>query len=184
MLPRLGAIPRALALPVLLLALVGCAPEPEPWPSGTPTPTPEATPLWADDDEALEMAVAAYQEYLDVGAEILADGGRDPERIRELVLPDDYPSEVDEFEELQRRGVRYVGRFSLSNPQRQRVDDDGVSFSICWDRTSVRELDGDGNDVTDPNRLDVVPQIVGVRIHDSQLVIEEVRDWSVISYCS
>jgi hypothetical protein len=145
MLPRLGAIARVLVLPVLLFALVGCGPEPDPWPSGTSTPTPEATPLWADDDEALEMAVAAYQEYLDVWFELAADPSQDPEPLRELVTKDRMTDERYFFEELASSGARFDGTTKITYPQLQRVDENEVVYSACWDRTGARQVLRDGS---------------------------------------
>jgi hypothetical protein len=185
MLPRVGAIPRALALPALLLALVGCGPEPDPWPSGTSTPTPEATPtaLWSDDDEALELAVAAYQKYLDVAAEIAADGGRDPERIEPYVTSEQYENELAGFSRMRDSRVTQRGESLLFRPSAQTVRVDSVTFSVCWDRSALRQFDDDGNDVTRPEAQMITANLVETTMERGVLVMKGARSWDD-SYCS
>ena len=78
--PRLSGAALAVALSAVLM-LSACVPTTTP---AGPTPKTSTTPVFANEAEALAAATKAYAAYVKVSDEILADGGRNPERINDV----------------------------------------------------------------------------------------------------
>jgi hypothetical protein len=180
MLPRVPTIVFAAGL--ALTAVAGCTPvavDP-PEPTTSATPEAEATALWSDDDEALDLAVAAYEAYLTMAGEIAADGGADPERIEPFVTPDRYAVELDGYAQLAADGQRIVGRTSVSGAELRDRDDDRVEFIACWDRSESRVIYRDGSSTSGG----IAPGIVTVvRVGDA-LRLDSREPWDDSSRCS
>jgi hypothetical protein len=138
-----------------VLLLAGCGGG-DPIPTLPPTPT--ATPLFASEEEALAAAEEAYAAYLEMSNVIGSDGGRDPQRIEELVTADRLETELRGFETLRQSGLRLVGSSTFEVMQVQRVDQVGedteVVFYACWDGSGSRVVNEAGDDVTPVDRTD------------------------------
>jgi len=82
--PRISGAALAVALSAVLM-LTACVPTTTP---AGPTPKTSTTPVFANEAEALAAATKAYAAYVKVSDEILADGGRNPERINKVARGD------------------------------------------------------------------------------------------------
>lgn len=110
MIRRLSLV--ALSLAVVAGALSACT-ESTRIPPAEPSAAVE--PLFATDEEALEAATQAYEEFLRVSGEILQDGGADPERLRPLVSEEVFESEAEGFATFSSNGYRAIGTSTLTN---------------------------------------------------------------------
>lgn len=185
-------MPRPLALalvPLLLLAaaLTGCT-----QPTRLPPPEPSAAgePLFASDEEALAAATAAYEEYLAVSNAILQDGGRDPERLLDLVSEEVFETELEGFRLFQQNDWRATGATKLQTVTLQQVIDgsDGLAevvAYVCTDVSSNDVVDAGGVSQVLPDRPSIVAHEVLFVFGDSESgVIEEKIQWDPISICA
>lgn len=150
--------PRTAAAGLLICALAatlaGCSDT-----TRIPDPTPEATadPLFASDEEALAAAVEVYERYLDVSAQILSEGGANPERLQPLVSDEIYELELEDFLAAGETNYQRSGSLEVVDSQlQQRIQlEDSVSEEVaayvCVSRESIVILDQNGESVTNPD---------------------------------
>jgi hypothetical protein len=142
------------ALAVALL-LSGCVPTPTP-PSSTPKPT--ATPVFASEAEALAAATKAYAAYVRVSDEILADGGKNPERIEAVALGDALQGALSGYSEFRSKNLHSVGVSSIDHVTLQSFSVDSTSgkdiasIYVCLNVSSVEVLNKSGISVVSPTR--------------------------------
>lgn len=172
--------PLALApVTVLLVALVGCSDTPE---IPQADPTPSASPLFASEEEALDAATAVYEEFLAVTGEILRNGGEGAESLEPLVSPEVFEQENEGFLSLQESGGRTDGQNRLEGIRLQQIAmGDPESFElqayVCVNNTDARLIDGDGNDITNPDRTEVITLEVVFGSDPSGSLIIEAKDY-------
>src|SRR5690606_29085680 len=106
----------AVALAVLLLS--GCTAPAGPAPS--PTPSADA-PLFASEEEAVEAAEAALEEYFAVSNAINQDGGKGGERLAAVSTDDWYSQAGESFAELIGLGWHQVGDISFEDTTLQQT---------------------------------------------------------------
>jgi hypothetical protein len=146
------------AAAALVLALCGCVPD-ETLPSTAPPTSSEEAPF-ANDDQALESARQAYEEYLKVTDQIIADGGQSPERVDPLVTAELADTEKQGFQDFRDRSMRSVGNSQLAGLTLQEYQPDarnGVSILTiytCVDISGVDVLDANGKSVVSADRPD------------------------------
>lgn len=135
------------ALLLLTLAWAGC--------SGLklrPAPPTEVPPVFASDDEAVAAAVATYERYLVLNAEIDADGGADAERVLEVATKSYGLDLVAEYRSMRRSGGSITGAARLVASRLVEIDRDRTRLTIamCVDLGEMRILNAAGEDVTPP----------------------------------
>ena len=174
-------------LVVLVAALVGCS-------GATRIPPPEPSsavePLFASDEEALEAATQAYEEFLRVSGQILRDGGKNPERLRPLVSEDVYESEAEGFALLEENGWRSVGESALIGTELQQHINGpaGIAEVVAYVCVSV-----DGNDIVNSEGVSQVSadratevsfEIVFASMPSGILLIDRKTTWAETAACS
>ena len=149
-------IPRiSVAALAVMLLLSGCVPTPA---SPTPTPKPSTTPVFASEAEALAAATKAYAAYVRVSDEILADGGKNPERIKTVSSGAALKAALSGYREFRTKELRSVGISKVQNVTLQQFSNgppsgaDLVSIYACLDVSSVDVLDKGGVSVVSPER--------------------------------
>jgi len=181
---RARQLPLVLVIGVLLLA--GCVPQPAEDPV---EPAPSSAPLFASEEEALAAAVAAYEDYLKVSDAIAADGGANPERLKDLVTEEWYEKEVEVIESIQSGGLRQAGTTSSRNATLQRLDDRGlgvadVTIYVCADASATRFLNAQGTDVTPDTRNALITNEVLFSAQSrTKLVLVSSSPWQDASLC-
>ncbi|MDX2026087.1 hypothetical protein [Microcella sp.] len=173
-----------LPLVVLFAALVGCT-------GATRIPPPEPStavePLFASDEEALEAATEAYEEYLAVldgllQAPLEVDGAFDSVASGQaLQLAEE---SVQKFldDVVRISGPRVVGSVEL---QQLIVDEEAteVILYVCEDLSGIVLLDSGGNSLTTPDRPNYsIFQIVVSFGHDGGRVVDR-QFWSNETSC-
>jgi hypothetical protein len=174
-------------LVVLVAALVGCS-------GATRIPPPEPSsavePLFASDEEALEAATQAYEEYLAVSYRIAS---KPPFVLDDLmtVTTDEYlEREKAFFETLRAEGWTLEGSSTIASADLQQwyLESNGMSVVVayvCLDVSNVRVLDTEGNDVTPAERPDQTAlEIEFVEGNTGMLVLNRSEAWSGASICS
>ena len=150
--PRLSG---AAAAAVLLLS--GCVPTTAP---ATPFPTPRATPVFASEAEALAAATKAYAAYVRVSDEILADGGKNPERIETVSKRDARKSALEGFLKFRERGLASIGvskigpLFAQEYLPRSAGGIGVLTAYACLDVSGIDVLDSAGASVVSSARPD------------------------------
>lgn len=186
---RMRGIGRAVALgvPLLLasaLVLSGCsAPDAAP-PAPTRSSTPRATALFASDAEALKAATDAYAAYLRVSDEIAHDGGKNPERIKEVVTGSWAPNELRSSARLAQAGRRMEGLSAFDQVRLQSYVRSVISIYVCADVSGTKFFDAEGADVTPQarkTRLSMVATLSAVS--GSKLLLSEYEPWSGSAFC-
>ena len=166
--------------------LAGCVPEIA---AETPSPTPTSTPVFASEEEALAAAVAAYENYLRVSDEIAADGGANPERLKDLVTDEWYEKELEVIEMIREAGIYQVGETAYRNVELQQLDDLGdsvveLTINACADTTATSFLDQSGSNITPATRISLVTNEVVFRIErEDKLVLVRSSPWQGSSLC-
>ena len=181
---------RSAAVAVVLvaaLAATGCAPDP----AAPHTPAPTSTPLFASDEEALAAAEEAYAAYLAVADQILADGGKAPERLLKVATQAVLDSQIEGYATAAKNGWVSKGRTVLDSVSLERYDPhqikEAISIYGCVDLTAVDVVDATGTSVVSPTRpnrspFEITLDLVGTPA--SQLVVSGEKPWTGENFCA
>ena len=174
---------------LVILTLVACVPDDEPV---RPDPSPTASPIFASDEEALAAAEAAFAAYLQVVDAISADGGMQPERLKEVASNAVFEYELTGFESYQEQGRRTTGVTSFDTVSLQSADSSGLSVSgtvviyACEDYSDIDVVDSAGNSVVAVDRKTRWPVVVSFDLapeSESQLIVGSLDDWTGEDFC-
>ena len=184
---------RALAvvpLVVIVAALVGCA-------DATRIPPPEPSsaiePLFASDEEALEAATEAYEQYLVASSSVTASADLSVEPIEDLVTAAYLDREIPALGAYSDGGFRSVGSTRLLSSELQQFFEDGsgqstVIIYVCLDVSGIRLVDESGADVTPTDRANVVglevEMITGSDETGSLLLVNRSEQWAGAALCA
>lgn len=165
----------------LTLALGACGPQPQP---PMPTPSPTTTPFFASDEEALAAAEEVYREYKSAAADILADGGIEPDRIRDHVTGQFLEESLDSFATARSNGWRAVGEvlikdFTLEFYDSSSSGPEVIAAFSCEDVSGVDVVDADGLSVVRDDRPPISTFSVIFDVSDGDLKISSRTIWSV-----
>lgn len=176
--------PHALVAPLLVLALVGCAPTTVIPPAGPPS---EEAPLFASDEEALAAATEAYEEFLAVSSQILQDGGDDPERARTYLSDSVFAEELAGYEQFSESGFRLIGQSRITNSVLQQWSQYETKAEIiayyCVSLEGTDVVNGSGDSIVTADRPEQSVFEIVLTGSRSDLVIESKRVWSDESIC-
>jgi hypothetical protein len=169
---------RTLAVTVAgILLLAGCGGG-DPIP--TLPPTPSSTPIFASEEDALAAAEAAYAAYLEMSDLIASEGGAEPDRIASFVTEDRLVDELRGFSTLKEAGLRISGTATFDVIDLQRYDvlgsDVEIVFYACVDLAKSRVIDQEGNDVTPPDREDLLVLEIVLQTVDGELPLRVASD--------
>ncbi|MGV8883082.1 MAG: hypothetical protein ACOH19_13110 [Rhodoglobus sp.] len=166
-----------------MLLLAGCVPQPVENPA---EPAPSSAPVFASEEEALAAAVAAYEEYLKVSDEIAADGGANPERLKDLVTEEWYEVELEGFASIRDAGISQIGATHSRNAVLQSYTNDSpgeVRLNICADTSETRFLNATGADVTSQSRKTLVTVEAIFSLQAEDLLLDGNEPWAEDSLC-
>jgi hypothetical protein len=137
------------------LMLTGCVRTSVPDPV---SPTPRATPVFANEAEALAAATAAYAAYVKVSDEIFADGGVNPDRLEAVATGKQLKTNIKGFADARSKTYRSSGGTTFDHVALQSYmpsqDDALVTIYVCDDISSVNVTDSLGVSVVSENRPD------------------------------
>ena len=171
----------AAALAVALV-LVGCVPTTTP---ASPAPKSSTTPVFATEAEALAAATEAYAAYVRVSDEILADGGKNPERIEQVSSGQALDGALSGYSDFRQQGLHSVGDSKIDHVSLQKFSRDSatgenlVSIYACLDVKGVDVFDQTGASVVSSQRPSRQPFQVFVDWRESkqQLVVSSREPW-------
>ena len=180
---RARQLPLILVIGVLLLA--GCVPQPAEDPV---EPAPSSAPVFASEEEALAAAVAAYEEYLKVSDAIAADGGANPERLKDLVTEEWYEKEADVFSSVTETGLFQTGSTQVGRTDLQDFAQDEapprIAIYACTDFSGTGFVDASGAEAAPPGRPEILAFQVTFQVTSSgNLRLAGSEPWSEYS-CS
>jgi hypothetical protein len=178
-------IVRRVVLASVVLTLTGCLPV-----GGSPPIPSDAPALRTVDtvpqDGAVELAVAAVREYLDVSAAISATGGVDTSAIDDVVSEEWRVEELAGFEAVRELGVAPVGAPTVTKLEVTALS--GVSrvseavVAVCTSTTGVTVVDEDGT------ALPVEPEIhrltIFVVARGDRFVVDGVEMMEDTTWCA
>lgn len=180
-----------LLIPLATLGLLltsGCtAAGPEPGASESPS---AGEPFFASEEEAVEAALAVYEEYNAMADQIMADGGAEPERLAPFVDEALLESQTAGFERMQEEGVVGSGDTSFQLHQIQQGPELGTSglfltAYVCLDVSETDLRDANGDSTVNPDRLDRIPNEVAWTIDaDGSVRISKDSPWTAENFCS
>jgi len=170
------------------LLLAGCAGDD---PIVLPGPDPTTAPVFATDEDALAAAEVAYGEYLRVIDQILADGGKDGDRLLEVATPEVVEFEQTGFDRMLDSGRRSDGQTKFDSMKLQQFDtavQDGKSIVVvyvCQDLSEVDVLDATGKSVVDPDRKSRIPfEVTFNQGSDRASIVAASDGWTGEDFCS
>lgn len=170
-----------IAVPLVVLALAGCSSQAQNLqPSET---SAEQTPLFANDEEALVAAQAAYAHYLEVSDQIARDGGANPERLKGLVSSQLFVESKDVFQSYSARFIAVEGSTAFDTLHVADLSSNSASFYVCLDVSSTKLIGNDGSDVTPQNRQSRLPIVFEIKNIAGKNIIESSEVWSGRNYC-
>lgn len=132
----------ALGAAVLTLLVTGCTPEPAP----TPSPTG-----FASEAEAFAAAEATYRAYVDAVNAKNSDGALDP-RPTDFLIGDALDGELAADRQFTDLGIRLGGPIDVKSFDLSEVTASTAHGAVCLDVSDARVLDAGGDDVTPPDR--------------------------------
>lgn len=167
---------------VVALVLVGCVPTTTP---ASTAPKPSATPVFATEAEALAAATKAYAAYVRVSDEILADGGKNPERIEQVASGEALDGALAGYTDFRQQGLHSVGESKIDHVSLQKFAPESVSgkelvsIYACLDVEGVDVRDQSGTSVVSPQRPSRQPFQVSADWRESkqQLVVTSRDPW-------
>ncbi|MGG7509090.1 hypothetical protein [Plantibacter sp. YIM 135249] len=191
---RFPTVALTVVVMVVGLGLTGCVP-PAPRPTSAPSET--LTPVFASDEEALQVATETYRAYLVVSDAILRDGGLEPERLRTIATPELAAQEAEGYNDFAVQGRRLVGETKLLKSRLQSrsssPDEHGTIATIyaCVTLADVDVVDVQGQSVVTPGRPDERVLQVGIAmgiamdstVSQSYVVSDKVA-WDDLSVCA
>ena len=177
----------ALPLALMVSALVACTDVPR-----IPPPEPPASsePLFASDEEALEAATAAYEEYLAVSGAVTSQSELSATGVEPFVTSD-YLGEFDlALDQLRENGLRTEGLSRLARAELQQYFEDSAGVTIviyvCLDVSGVRVLNEDGQDLTPPDRstlVDLEISLSSAPEEPEKLLLASSESWEAGAVC-
>ena len=169
------------------LLLAGCTGDD---PIVLPVPDPTTAPVFATDEDALAAAEVAYGEYLRVIDQILADGGKDGDRLLEVATEDVVEFEQTGFDRVLDSGHRSIGTTSFDSMELQQYDTaavDGraiVAVYVCDDLSEVDVVDAEGKSVVTSERQSRIPFEVTFDLgSNTPLIVSSVEGWTGENFC-
>ncbi|GAA1206653.1 hypothetical protein [Rhodoglobus aureus] len=153
---RLPNLVRAAGGALLLALLSGCAPSDA---STPPEPIATFVAPYATDEEALAAAEEAYAEYVRVSAEILLEGGADPERLGDVVVGEFLESSIVGLRKFAEEGKTQTGTSIVGNAELQRYSPTSgprelITIYVCRNISAVDVLDSSGKSIVTSERDD------------------------------
>jgi len=183
-------MPRRLALAalplVLIVALLSACTESTRIPTAEP---PSATqPLFASDEEALEAATAAYEEYLAV----LDSALQQPEKLEfpfsEVAGGSALDEARDSLNSFVDDGLRITGARQLMESKFQQSTLQGdiveIQIYVCESVANVDVLDLQGNSLVEPGRPELTAFEVTVFASAADALVHERIVWSGGGVCA
>jgi len=174
------------ALAVALTTLSGCGTD---TPVEIPTQQPTSTPIFASDEEALAAAQEAYAAYVTTSDSILADGGREPERLKEVATASLYEQELVGYKQIASDGYRGVGSSTFDSVTLQSFQpssEDGkkvVVIYVCSDVSATDVVDASGNSVISGTRPNRTPFEASFDLVDGRLIASGNDVWTGENFC-
>jgi hypothetical protein len=148
--PRLSGAALAVAL-----MLTGCVPTTTP---AGPTTKPSATPVFANEAEALAAATKAYAAYVKVSDEIFADGGIKADRLKEVATGRQLKTNIEGFAVARSKDYRSSGGTKFDHVTLQSFApgqvDALVMIYVCDDLSLVSVFNSLGESVVSESRPD------------------------------
>ncbi len=155
-----------------------------------PAEPPSATePLFASDEEALEAATAAYEEYLAASNKVASSPPFELGVLEKLATSDYLERERESLARLEDQGWRISGQSTVTASELQQRYADAtlgevVVIYVCVDVSNARVLAGDGSDVTPSDRSEMVTlEVEFVEGQDSGLILNRSDAWSGDPVC-
>ncbi len=151
-------------------------------------PSAEAEPLFASDEEALEAAEAAFEEYLDVAFAVFSNPADGAESLRSVAVGDVLETDTERAARYAAEGLRQASRpATIETRLQQYAPSAGIDEVItyaCIDALSFELVDQSGESLSDPNRAKrIVVENSFIEIDGSQLRLMESQVWSEGDTC-
>ncbi|WP_308797031.1 hypothetical protein [Agromyces silvae] len=151
----------------------------------SPSASPSEAPVFGSDDDAVAAAVATYERYLVVNAEINADQGADAERILEVTTNRYGTQLLADYRDMRQAGVHITGAAVLRSSHLVEIDGDRnvIVLGMCVDVGPTRYINEDGVDVT-PEGKDLASLEVTFNVTDnSRVLLNGSEQWSGEALC-
>jgi hypothetical protein len=172
-----------------MLALAGCAGSGDAAPTGTAaqdtsavTPTPAPTEL--TEAEALDIAVATYEEFLAVEGAVFDDGGESIDDMKNLVT-DNMSEYVSGLEESAGQDDYTVtGSIKVRDAEMQAFDSDSISIYACLDFSESSLTDSAGQPVGGDRESAFEAKEVRLVRDGETFLIDKAAHWDNDSFCA
>jgi len=177
----------AVTATVFVGTLVGCTPDDgfhDAPPDGTPSPA--ASSVFSTKDDARRAATLAYTKYLAATDKIAQSGGKNPERLAELVTDEWLKTEQASAEEFRDKDLHTSGSVAVTEFTIQSFDNNVVAYS-CLDISGTSVRDASGKDVTPRNQPTVLPLEIAFQVKSVSpvvLVVAGSQPWSGQNFCA
>ncbi|WP_308797032.1 hypothetical protein [Agromyces silvae] len=149
-----------------------------------PAAPTEVQPVFASDEEALDAAVATYERYLVLEAEIVAAGGAGAERVLE-VATDTYGLDLlAGFREMRQTGERVAGAVVLADSRLVEIDAHRTRLRVamCLDvgELRVEEPGAEGPHARDEQ---VAVEVAFRSANAARILLDGSKPWSGEPVC-
>ena len=172
-------------LAVLVAALVGCT---EPARIPPPEPSSATPPLFATDEEALEAATQAYEEYLAVVDRVLQNPSGDSSALSKVAESAALEEVKDSVATFAERGLRVEGVRELVEVEFQQMfefdSSSRVRFYVCESVAGFDVIGPEGASVVEESRPDLTAFEVEVMAQGENVLVVERAVWADQQFCS
>lgn len=179
----------ALVAAAALLALSGCAGSGDAAPNRSASATtsgadPTPAPTELTESEALDIAVATYEEFLSVEGAVFDSGGESIDEMKNLVTDNMAEYVVGLEESASQDDYTAAGTIKVRAAELQSLDDDSIHFYACLDFSESSLTDSAGQPVGgDRASAFEAKEVYLVRSGDSFL-IDKAAHWDNDSFCA
>lgn len=187
--PRRTAVTLAVVLLTsAVLSTSGCAEAAPPPVTTTPASTTvDVTNL--TDDEALKIAVDAYQAYFAATSDVMIAGLDETEALRETSTSHLDSENNGILEDARQHKYEISGKVSIENTEVKSIRTEGDVTTIeayaCIDATSVNTLrDGQPTNTYSPENTGKSSVVMTVDNSESKFKAAGIRAWDIADFCS
>ncbi|KAB1644963.1 hypothetical protein [Gulosibacter chungangensis] len=152
--------------------------------AATSNETPVETAPELTDEEALQIAVETYEEYLAATGKLLDTNGESFDEVQAITTPNMAKINQDSLELAQQGNYTTDGTMPVVKSQIQLVDGDSIDAYVCVDFSQSQTFDEDGNPVG--GSRDGIQRAYEIRVVKDQGIFKVDRSelWADSSFCS
>lgn len=152
--------------------------------AAVPTETVAETAPELTDEEALQIAVETYEEYLAIGGEVLESGGSAANKYDSITTANMAEANAATIELAETDDFTVEGEITVVRSELQGFVDQRIDAYVCLDLSNSQMYDGQGNPMGQ-DRTDLQEALnISVVKEDGAYKVDRSELWDQTSFCT